>query len=119
MLVELGCIAAGAPLGLALRGSAPVVRWVRGGMALTVYVLLFLLGVSLGGNPALLEGLGDLGVRGALIGLLCALGSALAARLLHRRIFGVPPHETPDAHTAPAASAGSDTTPGVAKGDAR
>lgn len=84
MLLELGCILGGIPAGYALRHRARVVRGVNAAASSIVYVLLFLLGISLGGNHDLLERLTELGLRGVCIGLLCAAGSALAAYLLSR-----------------------------------
>lgn len=83
MLLEIGCILGGIPLGWSLRRRSPVVRGVNAATSGIIYVLLFLLGVSLGGNRELLGRLTDLGLQGLLIGLCCAAGSAVAAWMLH------------------------------------
>ena len=90
MLFELGCIVGGIPVGYALRRNATVVRCVNAAASGVVYVLLFLLGVSLGGNQDLLARLTELGLRGVCIGIFCALGSALAAWLLSRGPLRMP-----------------------------
>lgn len=87
MLMEIGCIMGGVPLGYALRSRASVVHGANRALASIVYVLLFLMGVSLGGNADLLGRLSELGLRGVLIGLCCAAGSALVAALLHKTLL--------------------------------
>lgn len=87
MLVEMGCILGGIPLGYALRNRQKAVHWANRALSGIIYVLLFLMGVSLGGNTDLLARVSELGLRGLLIGLCCAAGSALAAVLLHKTVL--------------------------------
>lgn len=87
MLVEIGCIVGGVPLGYALRNKVKVVRGANRALSGIIYVLLFLMGVSLGSNADLLSRLSELGLRGVLIGLCCAAGSALVAAFLHKTLL--------------------------------
>ncbi len=79
MLLEIGLIVAGIPVGYALRKRDAAVKCVNNALSLVIYILLFLIGMSLGGNTDLLARLAELGVQGTLIGALCAIGSAVAA----------------------------------------
>ena len=87
MLLEIGCIVGGVPLGYALHKKPLAVRWANTALSGIIYVLLFLMGVSLGSNKDLLTRVSELGLRGVCIGLCCALGSALAAWILHRTLL--------------------------------
>lgn len=87
MLAEVGCILGGIPLGYALRHRARLVRTANGMASGIVYVLLFLLGLSLGSNEHLLSRLGELGLRGFGIGLACALGSIVVTAFIAGKYF--------------------------------
>lgn len=87
MLVEMGCILGGIPLGYALRTRQTAVRWANRALSSIIYILLFLMGISLGGNVDLVARLSELGLSGILIGLCCAAGSALVALLLHKTLL--------------------------------
>lgn len=87
MLAEVGCIIAGIPLGYALRNHVPMVRVANGMASGIIYVLLFLLGISLGSNEQLLTRLGELGVQGFAIGFGCALGSVAVTAGIAKRFF--------------------------------
>ena len=87
MLLEIGCILGGIPLGYALRRRPSAVRWTNHALSGIIYVLLFLIGVSLGGNADLLSRVSELGLQGVVIGLLGSLGSAFAAWVLFKTLF--------------------------------
>lgn len=87
MLLEMGCLVAGLPLGWALRRCPTVVRCANGTSSVLLCVLLFLLGASLGGNADVLDRMTELGLRGLLLGLCCGLGSMAVACRLHRIIL--------------------------------
>lgn len=57
------------------RNTRPVGRIIT----LLIWLLLFLLGTEVGGNPDIINGLGTLGVEALLITLFAVLGSCLAA----------------------------------------
>ncbi len=83
MLLEVGLIVAGIPIGYALRKQDTAKKWVNHTLSCVIYTLLFLIGMTLGSNADLLARLTELGVQGILIGILCALGSAVAAWLFY------------------------------------
>lgn len=87
MIAEVGCIIAGIPLGYALRNHAPMVRVANAMASAIIYVLLFLLGLSLGSNEQLLARLGELGVQGFAIGFGCALGSIVVTAYIAKIFF--------------------------------
>lgn len=82
MLVELGCIVAGVPLGYALRHKKGVVHAIDVVLTWTVRVMLFLLGLALGADVNLMAQLETLGLRGAVVSLGAVVGSLVVARLL-------------------------------------
>ena len=77
MLVELGWLAGGVLPGWLLRGSRPAAQRIGQATLGTIYALLFILGARLGGDEALFQAMGSLGVQGVTVGLCCTLGSAL------------------------------------------
>lgn len=89
-LSYLGCILAGIPLGWLLRKRPLAVRTANGTASGIIYALLFLLGVSLGANEDLLSRMGELGLRGAAIGLGCAAGSLAVIRVLGATLLRFP-----------------------------
>ncbi len=50
---------------------------------LTIYLLLFLMGVSIGTNPRIINNLGDLSLKALLIAIAAIAGSVLIARILN------------------------------------
>ncbi len=86
MLAEIACITLGVPIGYALRKYSTAVAWGNRALSAVIYILLFLIGFSVGGNNEFLARLTELGVQGILIGILCALGSVLAVYILYAYI---------------------------------
>ncbi len=82
MLLEIGIIAAGIPVGWLLRRNRKAQALTGRALTWSVWILLFLLGFALGGDERLLAQLDSLGVRAVTISLLSVAGSLLAARLL-------------------------------------
>ena len=87
MLLEMGLIAGGIPAGWALRSNASVVKLVNEALGWTVRAMLFLLGLSLGLDDALLGQLRSLGLYALLISSFSVTGCFVAARLLGRYVF--------------------------------
>ncbi|MDL2221438.1 lysine exporter LysO family protein [Parabacteroides sp. OttesenSCG-928-N08] len=56
-------------------------------ITVTIVLLLFLLGISVGANRALINNLGTLGVQALVIALAGTLGSVLAAWIVYRLFF--------------------------------
>ena len=84
MLLEIGLIAAGIPAGYVLRRKEKARVAVTRLLTWAVWALLFMLGLALGSDSALLEQLSRLGARAAVISVLSVAGSLVAARLVGR-----------------------------------
>ncbi len=81
MSIEVACLAAGIIPGHFLRHNKKAVRLTGFLTSLSVHILLFFLGASLGADAALFPQLGQLGLQAGLLGLLCSLGGATALAL--------------------------------------
>lgn len=55
-------------------------------ITLLIWVLLFILGLEVGGNPQIISGLTNIGIEALVITVAAVLGSAIAALLLWKRI---------------------------------
>lgn len=86
MLLEMGLIAAGIPAGWLLRRNEKAKILVSRALTWAVWALLFMLGLALGSDSALLEQINHLGVRAAVISTLSVAGCLVFARLLGRRL---------------------------------
>ena len=104
MFLEIGIIAAGVPVGYALRKCKPVVRLTDATMIWSIRALLLFLGLALGGNELLMSQLESLGVQGAVIALCAVLGSLLGARCLE-------PHLRLEQPVAPPSGSGDAARP--------
>lgn len=82
MIVEIGCIAVGVPAGYLLRTRPAVVGAVDRLTTWSIYTLLFLLGLSLGSDDALVAKAGDIGLRAVVISMASLAGSVAAGWLL-------------------------------------
>ncbi len=87
MLLEVGLIVVGVPLGYALHKKPLGVSLTNHALSAIIYTLLFLIGVNLGGDEGLLARVGELGLQGVIIGVLSALGSVFAVCFLFRSFF--------------------------------
>ena len=87
MLLEMGLIAGGIPAGWCLRRNAAVVRIVNTALGWTVRIMLFLLGMSLGLDDALLGQIRSLGLCAVLISSFSVVGCFAAARFLGSYVF--------------------------------
>ena len=78
MIVEMGCLILGVPVGFLLRRKPLVIK-------ITDQVLtwlLLLLGLALGADERLMSQMDTIGARGIFISLCCVAGSLIGARLL-------------------------------------
>ena len=82
MLILLGFLFGGVLTGYLLRRWR--ITWTGKVTMALIWLLLFLLGVEVGCNRELIRSLPTLGAEAALIAVVCALGSCLAAMLLWR-----------------------------------
>ncbi len=60
--------------------------WIQSLITLFIWLLLFLLGVDVGGNQTIINNLHTLGIEALYLSVAAALGSALCAWLLWRSI---------------------------------
>ncbi len=88
MILEIGLIVVGIPLGYAVHKKKAAVSATNHALSGIIYTLLFLIGLSLGSNEDLLARVGELGIQGVIIGILSALGSVFAVCFLFRSFFG-------------------------------
>lgn len=82
MLVEIGCLVLGVPVGFLLRRKPLVVKLTDQVLTWSVRILLLLLGLALGADDRLMSQMDSIGARGVFISLCCVLGSLIGARLL-------------------------------------
>lgn len=98
MFTETACLLVGILPGWLLRTNRQAMRLVVRVTTLAIYALLFILGAKLGGNHALLASLGQIGIQGLTIGVLCLTGSVLcvmpAERFFHSSLGREPRQET-------------------------
>ncbi|MCE1198870.1 MAG: lysine exporter LysO family protein [Marinilabiliales bacterium] len=85
---------AGILLGLLLLRKPLVLKFSNRLFSLSVYMLLFLLGVSVGRNKEVMSNLGKIGYEALVIAVASIAGSVLLSTLLYHRLFRKPPsHE--------------------------
>lgn len=107
MFVELGCIAAGVPLGFTLRRTRGILHAVDFLLTWSVRVLLFLLGLALGADADIITQLEVLGLHAAVISLCAMAGSLLVARWLS----GILHVHKPGGEAVPSSATKSTTEP--------
>lgn len=83
MLIVMGIMIGSLLLGVICRRRLP---WVGKVTTVLVWLLLFLLGLEVGGNRQIVEALPTLGVDALVISMFATLGSVAAAALLWRWI---------------------------------
>ncbi|MGL6071483.1 LysO family transporter [Craterilacuibacter sp.] len=86
MLSVIACLLAGVVAGHLLRDWRHV-RHIGRLISLAIFLLLFLLGLSVGGNEAILANLSTIGVKGVAISLASTMGSVLASWWVYLRFF--------------------------------
>lgn len=84
MFITLSFIFAGIPIGLLLRKHAGFVNIVGILTTWSVYLLLFVLGLSLGGNDEVFARVPTLGLRSLIVTVFAILGSIICANLVGR-----------------------------------
>lgn len=86
MLVVIGLMFLGVAIGYLLRGKMKL-GGVSQAITYAIYVLLFLLGVSVGINPQIISNLTTLGVEALIITLAALAGSVFAAWGIYQMWF--------------------------------
>ncbi len=87
MLLEVGLIVVGVPLGYALHKKPSAIGLTNHALSGIIYTLLFLIGLSLGSNEDLLKKVGELGLQGVIIGVFSALGSVAVVCFVFRSLL--------------------------------
>lgn len=77
MFTIIGIMLTGMLLGYLLRSKR--LTWIHKIITLLIWALLFLLGIDVGGNEAIIKGLPTLGLEAVLITLAAVIGSTLCA----------------------------------------
>ena len=73
--------------GLLARNKPKLVRWNDRAVNLAIYLLLFLLGVSVGGNQQIMANLGSLGLKALALALGAVAGSVSLSCLVYKYFF--------------------------------
>ena len=84
MFIIVGIMLTGVLVGYLLRSKK--LSWIQSLITLFIWLLLFLLGVDVGGNQTIINNLHTLGIEALYLSVAAALGSALCAWLLWRSI---------------------------------
>lgn len=98
MFTVIGLMLAGMLVGFLLR-KYPL-GFIHPAITLLIWALLFLLGVEVGGNEAILHGLHTIGLEAVVLTLGGTLGSVMAARLLWQALTGRKRGKTPTSSTS-------------------
>lgn len=77
MFIVIGLMMLGMGLGYLLRKRQ--ITWIHQAITILIWGLLFLLGLEVGNNRRVIEGLHTLGLEAIAITVACTLGSVLAA----------------------------------------
>lgn len=77
MFIIIGIMLTGMLIGYLLRNKK--LSWIHQVITLLIWLLLFLLGIDVGGNEAIIKGLHTIGLEAAIITLAAVVGSTLAA----------------------------------------
>ncbi|MFV0546309.1 MAG: LysO family transporter [Bacteroides sp.] len=80
MLIIIGLMFGGILVGYLLRQRK--LTWIHKTITLLIWLLLFLLGIDVGGNPKIINGLYNIGLEALVITVAAVLGSVIAARIL-------------------------------------
>lgn len=86
MFIVIGIMFMGIALGYLLR-KWELLQNLGGPISYTIFLLLFLLGVSVGANDAIVNNLLKLGGQAFLIAVAGTLGSVLAAAVVYHYVF--------------------------------
>lgn len=91
MFIAIGFMVVGGGIGYLLRKKEfkHISKMITG----LIWLLLFILGIEVGGNPRIVSGLAAMGVEALMITVAAVIGSAVAALLLWRQIGKKRGHE--------------------------
>lgn len=78
------CMGVGALLGFLIRKRRVLLIWVERTTLITIFVLLFLMGVAIGNNTEVMYELGNVGITALYITIASVTGSVIVAWFLYR-----------------------------------
>ena len=87
MLEILVLMSAGMIIGFILKGRQKFAFVIEKTTGLSIYILLFLLGLSVGINDKVISGFGKIGFNAIVIGLSSVSGSVILSFILYRLLF--------------------------------
>ena len=87
MIIAIVTIIAGMPVGFLLKNNRLMQKWTGQALNLSVWILLFLLGIGLGGDESLMGQLDTLGLQALLISSFATLGTLVGAWIIGRYAF--------------------------------
>jgi uncharacterized membrane protein YbjE (DUF340 family) len=82
IIMSMGILA-----GLLVRNKPKLARWNDRAVNLAIYLLLFLLGVSVGGNKQIMANLGSLGLKALILAVGAIAGSVGLSCLAYKNFF--------------------------------
>lgn len=85
MFTIIGIMFAGMLIGFLLRKQQ--LTWIHRVITVFIWLLLFLLGIDVGGNEEIIKGLHTIGLEAVIITLAAVLGSVTAAWALWRMVY--------------------------------
>jgi len=86
MFTVIGIMFGGVAVGYLLR-KTPFLQHIGKPISYTIFLLLFLLGLSVGNNEAIINNFSTLGLQAFLIALAATTGSVVAAWVVYRFFF--------------------------------
>lgn len=85
MLIVIGLMGCGILLGYLLRKQH--LKFIHQWITVAIYALLFLLGISVGSNPRIMDNMATIGLEALIITLGAVAGSVLCAWMVYRFCF--------------------------------
>jgi len=87
MFTVLTIMSAGIILGYLVRNKIRLIKYFDHSINIAIYLLLFLLGISVGANKTIMNNLGSLGLKALLLALGAVAGSVGLSYLTYKMFF--------------------------------
>ncbi len=87
MFTVLAIMSAGIILGYLVRNKIRLIKYIDHSINIAIYLLLFLLGISVGANKTIMNNLGSLGLKALLLALGAVAGSVGLSYLTYKMFF--------------------------------
>jgi len=87
MFTVLAIMSAGIILGYLIRNKIRFIKYIDHSINIAIYLLLFLLGISVGANKTIMNNLGSLGLKALLLALGAVAGSVGLSYLTYKMFF--------------------------------